>query len=141
MVSDAKDEAIATAAGDATTKANKALEDAKAYADTEDAKIESRVDALETASAKHALASDLETLAGRVEVAEGEIDTLQSEMDAVQALADAADKAAKVNATAIATKASQDDLNAVSGRVETLETWHNNFTEASEAEILELFNK
>ena len=139
MVSDAKDEAIATAAGDATTKANKALEDAKAYADTEDAKIESRVDALETASAKHALASDLETLAGRVEVAEGEIDTLQSEMDAVQALADAADKAAKANATAIATKASQDDLNAVSGRVTTLETWHSNFVEASQEDINDLF--
>ena len=139
MISDAKDEAIATAAGDATTKANKALEDAKKYADEEDAKIELRVDALETASAKHALATDLTALAGRVTTAEGEIDTLQTEMDAVEALAAANKAAHEANATAIALKASQADLDAVSGRVTTLETWHNNFTEVSEEEINNLF--
>lgn len=139
MISDAKDEAIATASADATAKANKALEDAKKYADEEDAKIESRVDALETASATHALASDLTALAGRVTTAEGEIDTLQSEMDAVEALAAANKSAHEANATAIATKASQDDLDAVAGRVTTLETWHTNFVEASEEDINALF--
>lgn len=88
LIADAKQEAIdsatATASGDATEKANKALEDAKKYADDEDAKIEARVDALETASATHALASDLTALTGRVTTAESEIDTLQGEMDAVQ---------------------------------------------------------
>lgn len=139
MIADAKQEAIDTAAGDTTTKANKALEDAKKYADEEDAKIESRVDALETASATHALASDLTALAGRVTTAEGEIDTLQGEMDAVEALAAANKAAHEANAAAIALKASQTDLDAVSGRVTTLETWHNNFTEVSEDEINSLF--
>ena len=44
----AKQEAIDAAAADATTKANQALADAKTHADEEDAKIEARVDALET---------------------------------------------------------------------------------------------
>ena len=139
MIADAKQEAIDAAAGDATTKANQALADAKAYADAEDAKIESRVDALEAASATHALAADLTALAGRVTTAEGEIDTLQTEMDAVEALAAANKAAHEANAAAIALKASQADLDAVSGRVTALETWHNNFTEVSEEEINNLF--
>ena len=139
LIATAKQEAIDAAAGDATSKANKALEDAKAYADAEDAKIEERVGALEAASATHALAADLTALAGRVTTAEGEIDTLQTEMDAVEALAAANKSAHEANAAAIALKASQADLEAVSGRVTTLETWHNNFTEVSEEEINALF--
>ena len=61
MIADAKQEAIDAAAGDATTKANKALEDAKAYADAEDAKIESRVDALEAIDHEHKNFDLLET--------------------------------------------------------------------------------
>lgn len=61
MIADAKQEAIDAAAGDATTKANKALEDAKAYADAEDAKIESRVDALEGATHTHSNKALLDT--------------------------------------------------------------------------------
>ena len=58
----AGDEAsVATAAADATAKANKALEDAKKYADDEDAKIESRVDALEGATHTHANKALLDT--------------------------------------------------------------------------------
>ena len=139
MIATAKQEAIDAAAGDATSKANQALVDAKAYADAEDAKIESRVDALEGASATHALASDLTALAGRVTTAEGEIDTLQSEMDAVEALAAANKSAHEANAAAIALKASQADLDAVSGRVTTLETWHSNFVECSQEDINGLF--
>lgn len=139
MVADAKAEAIEAAGTVADTKDEAVLAAAKKYADEEDAKIEERVGVLETASATHALASDVTALAGRVETAEGEIDTLQSEMDAVEALAAAADAAAKANASALATKAETSALTAVSDRVTTLETWHNNFTEASEAEINELF--
>lgn len=135
----AKQEAIDTAATDASNKDVVVLSEAQKYADAEDAKIEARVDALEAASATYALASDLTTLAGRVTTAEGEIDTLQTEMDAVEALAAAADTAAKANASAIALKASQADLEAVGARVTTLETWHNNFTEVSEEEINNLF--
>ena len=139
MIEAAKQAAIDAAAIDAANKDAVVLSEAQKYADAEDAKIEARVDALEAASATHALASDLTALAGRVTTAEGEIDTLQTEMDAVEALADAADKAAKANAQAIALKASQADLEAVSGRVTALETWHSNFLEASEQEINDLF--
>jgi hypothetical protein len=61
IVADAKQEAIDTAAQDATSKANKALEDAKAYADAEDAKIESRVDALEAIDHEHSNKALLDT--------------------------------------------------------------------------------
>lgn len=139
MIAEAKQEAIDAAASAADTKDEAILAAAKKYADDEDAEIESRVDALETASGTHALASDLTALAGRVTTAEGEIDTLQTEMDAVEALAAANKTAHEANAAAIALKASQADLEAVSGRVTTLETWHNNFTEVSEEEINALF--
>lgn len=139
QIATAKAEAISAAAADAASKDEAVLAAAKKYADDEDAKIEERVATLETASAKHALASDLTALTTRVGTAEGEIDTLQSEMDAVEALADAADKAAKANAQAIALKAAQADLEAVSDRVTTLETWHNNFVECSQEDINGLF--
>lgn len=65
LIADAKQEAITTAtetaAADATAKANKALEDAKKYADAEDAKIESRVDALEGATHTHTNKALLDT--------------------------------------------------------------------------------
>jgi predicted nucleic acid-binding Zn-ribbon protein len=139
MIADAKAEAISTAAGDAATKDTQVLADAKAYADAEDAKVEERVTALETASAKHALAADLTVLDGRVTTAEGEIDTLQSEMDAVEVLAAANKSAHEANTAAIALKAAQSDLETVANRVTTLETWHNNFIEASEEDINALF--
>jgi chromosome segregation ATPase len=139
MIADAKAEAIATAGTNADTKDEAILAAAKQYAREEDAKIVSRVATLETESAKHALASDLTALAGRVETAEGEIDTLQSEMDAVEALAAANKAAHEANAAAIALKASQADLEAVSGRVTTLENWHNNFVECSQEDINGLF--
>ena len=139
QIATAKQEAIDAAALDATTKANKALEDAKKYADEEDAKIELRVDALEQASATHALASDLTALGNRVTAEEGKVATLQTEMDAVEALAAANQKAIATNEAAIALKASQEDLTAVSNRVTTLETWHANFVECSQEDINGLF--
>lgn len=140
MIADAKEEAINAAAADATTKANTAETNAKSHADGLNTAMNTRVEALETASATHALASDLTALTGRVTTAEGEIDTLQSEMDAVEALAAANKAAHEANATAIATKASQEDLGKLDARVVTLETWHSNFTEVSEEEINDLFN-
>ena len=139
LIATAKQEAIVAAAADASTKANTAETNAKGYADGLNTAMDTRVEALETASATHALASDLTALAGRVSTAEGEIDTLQTEMDAVEALAAANKAAHEANAAAIALKASQADLDTVSGRVTALETWHNNFTEVSEEEINALF--
>lgn len=122
QIATAKAEAISAAAADAASKDEAVLAAAKKYADDEDAKIEERVAAIETESAKHALASDLTALTGKVTTAEGEIDTLQSEMDAVEALADTADKAAKANAQAIALKAAQADLEAAIARIAQNET-------------------
>lgn len=139
MIEDAKQAAITAAASDAAAK-DTALETAlKQYADAEDAKIESRVDALETASATHALNSDLTALAGRVTTAEGEIDTLQSEMDAVEELAAANKTAHEANAAAIALKASQADLEALTTRVANNEAAIAAFVEVSEEEINALF--
>lgn len=138
-IATAKQEAIDAAAGDATSKANQALADAKAYADEEDAKIESRVDALETASGTHALASDLTALAGRVTTAEGKVATLESEMDAVEAKASANETAIATNATNIAKKADATALTAATDRITILETWHNDFIECSEEDINNLF--
>ena len=139
MIGDAKQEAIDAAASAADAKDEVVLAAAKKYADDEDAKIESRVDALETASATHALASDLTALDGRVEVAEGEIDVLQSEMDAVEAKAAANESAIGTINTELAKKAAQTDLTAVGDRVTAIENWHSNFVEVSEEEINGLF--
>ena len=139
MIADAKQEAIDAAASAADTKDEAVLAAAKKYADEEDAKIETRVDALEDASATHALASDVTALTTRVTTAEGEIDTLQTEMDAVEALAAANDAAHKANAAAIALKASQADLEALATRVTANEEGLAAFVEVSEEEINALF--
>lgn len=139
MIADAQAAAEATAAADAASKANAAEAAAKGHADTEIAKDRTRLDALEAASATHALASDLTALAGRVATAEGEIDTLQSEMDAVEAKAAANETAIGTLNTEVAKKAAQADLTAVGDRVTAIETWHENFVEVSEQEINELF--
>lgn len=117
MIATAKQEAIDAAASAADTKDAEILRQAKAYADEEDAKIESRVGALETASATHALKTEVEAVAGRVTTVEGKVTTLEGEMDAVEALAAANKAAHEANAAAIALKASQADLNAAVGRI------------------------
>lgn len=122
MIADAKQEAIDAAAGDATEKANKALEDAKKYADEEDAKIEGTIANLQSVVDSKAAQADLTALEGRVTTAEGEIDTLQGEMDAVEALAAANKAAHEANAAAILLKASQADLEAAVARVAKNET-------------------
>ena len=60
MVADAKQEAIDTAAGDATTKANAAETNAKAYTDTEVGKDRTRLDALEAKAHEHANKAELD---------------------------------------------------------------------------------
>lgn len=54
QIATAKQEAITAAATDATTKANKALEDAKAYTDAEVGKDRARLDAVEAKATKNA---------------------------------------------------------------------------------------
>lgn len=61
QIATAKQEAIDTAATDATTKANKALDDAKSYADGLNTAMDTRVDALETDAHTHANKALLDT--------------------------------------------------------------------------------
>ena len=61
MIADAKQEAIDTAAGDATTKANQALADAKVYTNTEVGKDRERLDALEAIDHEHSNKALLDT--------------------------------------------------------------------------------
>lgn len=144
MIADAKAEAIAsatgTAAADATSKANAAEAAAKGYTDSEIDKVEATISTLTETVGTKAAQSEVNTISGKVGTLETKVGTLETEMDAVEALAAAADAAAKANASAIALKASQADLDAVSGRVTTLETWHSNFVECSQEDINELFN-
>lgn len=139
QIADAKQEAIDAAASAADTKDAEILKQAKAYADEEDAKIEERVGVLETASATHALKSEVEGVAGRVTTVEGKVGTLESEMDAVEALAAANKAAHEANASAIALKASQVDLEAAVARIAKNETDIASFVEVSEEEINKLF--
>lgn len=59
-IADAEQRAKDAAAQDATTKANKALEDAKAYTDTEVGKDRARLDALEAIDHSHANQAELD---------------------------------------------------------------------------------
>lgn len=139
MIADAKQAAIDTAAADAETKANAAKDAAIAKANELNTAMDTRVAAVEAASATHALASDLTALGNRVTAEEGKVSTLQTEMDAVEALAAANESAIKALQTASANYALKSEVEAVGNRVTALETWHNNFTEASEEEINGLF--
>ena len=116
-IAEAKQEAIDTAAADAKAKADKALEDAKAYADAEDAKIETRVDALEAASATHALASDVTTLAGRVTKNETDIGTLQTDLGVAEDRIGVNEGAISTINTELAKKALKTDLEDAVARI------------------------
>lgn len=139
MIAEAKAQAIETAGTNADTKDETVLAAAKKYADEEDAKIESRVDALETASGTHALASDVTALAGRVTTAEGDIDTLEGKMTAVETKAANNETAIGNLQTAVNGKAAQADLEAAVGRITANEEAIASFVEVSEAEINALF--
>lgn len=138
-IATAKQEAIDTAAGDATTKANQALADAKKYADDEDAKIEARVDVLEAASATHALSADLTALTTRVATAEDGINTLQEDLDAAEAQVDANKSDIAALNTAVAAKASQADLDTANANIAANASAIAAFVECSEEEINNLF--
>lgn len=139
MIADAKAEAIATAGTNADTKDEAVLAAAKKYADDEDAQIESRVDALETASATHALASDLTALAARVETAEGDIDTLEGKMTAVETKAANNETSIGTINTELAKKAAQSDLEAAVARIAANEAGLASFVECSQEDIENLF--
>lgn len=104
---EAIDSAVATAAADATTKANKALADAKTYADGEIDKVEASVGQNATAIAG---------VAERMTTAEGEIDALQA------AVGDVANVAAAIADAKKAGTDAQGEVDALEGVVEALTT-------------------
>lgn len=154
LIADAEQRAKDAAAEDATTKANKALEDAKKYADEEDAKIETRVDTLETNAHTHANKAELDKFvdgdkaklddaAGKAhehanaaelaKIADGDVAKWnaaeQNAKDYADGLnttmtgkVDGIEVRVKANEDAIATKAAQADLTALTERVATNET-------------------
>ena len=102
---EAIDSAVATAAGDATTKANKALEDAKSYTDAEVDKVEAVANQNKT---------DISGLTGRMTTAEGEIDALQAAIGEGGSVTVAIADAKKAGTDA------QGEVDALEGVVETL---------------------
>lgn len=142
MIADAKAEAISettsAAATDATNKANAAEKNAKDYADGLNTDMNARVVALEAIDHDHANKAELDL------IAEGD----KAKWDAAAAKAHehgnktVLDGITAQNVTTwntVTSKAAQADLTAVGDRVTALETWHNDFTEVSEAEINAMF--
>lgn len=101
--------------------------------------LETIVATLSTTVDTKAAQSDVDTISGKVGTLETDMAQAKTDIDAVEALAAANKAAHEANAAAIALKASQADLEAVSGRVTTLETWHANFVECSQEDINGLF--
>ncbi len=144
-IATAKDEAIAAAAADATSK-DEALETKitaayKAYADGEDEKIESRVDTLETATHSHVNKAELDLIAtgdkAKWDDAAGKAHTHENKevLDGITAGKVAAWDGAEQNAKTYA-----DGLNsAMATRMDAVEAWQTNMVEVSEAEINALF--
>lgn len=125
------------------TAKQEAIDAAKQYADEEDAKIEGRVEALETASATHALKSEVEAVAGRATDLETDMAQAKIDIDAVEAQAAANKTAHEANAAAVATKAEQSALEAEIARAKAAEEANaaaiSAFTEITEEEINALF--
>lgn len=136
LIAAAKQEAITAAGTAADEKDATNLATAKKYTDDEINKVEAT---MQTAVDSKASQADLTALTTRVTTAEGEIDTLQTDVDAVEELAAANKAAHEANAAAIALKASQADLNALTERVAANETAIASFVEVSEEEINALF--
>ena len=142
MIADAKaaavSEATAAAATDATNKANAAESAAKTHANDLNTTKGARVVALEAIDHDHANKAELDL------IAEGD----KAKWDAAAAKAHEHANATVLNGitaenittwNTVTSKAAQADLTAVGDRVTALETWHNDFTEVSEAEINAMF--
>jgi hypothetical protein len=144
MIADAKQEAIdsavGTASADATSKANAAESAAKGHADSLNTAMNTRVEALEAIDHDHSNKALLDTYTQtEANLADAVAKKHQhSNFEVIEGITSAqvtAWGAAEGNAKTYA-----DGLNTtMSGRVAALETWHNDFTEVSEAEINQMF--
>lgn len=141
LIADAKQEAIDTAAGDATSKANAAESAAKGHADGLNTAMNARVEALEAIDHDHSNKTELDLIASGDKAKWDEAYAKKHEHSNLAVLEGIT--SAKVTAWDASegnAKTYADGLNtAMNTRVETLETWHNNFVEVSEEEINALF--
>lgn len=80
---------IAKGMQDAIAANTKAIEDEATRAAGVEGGLDTRLQAVEAASATHAAQADLEALTGRVTTAEGKVTTLEGEMDDVEAAVEA----------------------------------------------------
>lgn len=140
MIADAKAEAIAAAGTNADTKDEAVLAAAKKYADEEDAKIESRVDALEADTHTHGNKALLDTYTQTEAnladaVAKKHEHSNLAVLEGITAAKVTAWDAAEGNAKTFA----QGLNDTMSGRVDALESWHENFVECSQEDIQNLF--
>ena len=139
MIADAKAEAIATAGTNADTKDEAVLAVAKKYADDEDAKIETRVDALEAIEHHdHANKAELDLIATG-DKAKWDAAAAKAHEHGNKTVLDGITAENITTWNTVTSKAAQADLTAVGDRVTAIETWHANFVEVSEKEINGLF--
>lgn len=138
LIATAKQEAIDTAAGDATSKANAAESAAKGHADSLNTAMNARVEALEAIDHKHANKAELDLIASG-DKAKWDAAAGKAHEHSNKGVIDGITAENITTWNTVTSKAAQADLTAVSDRVGVLETWHNNFTEVSEAEINALF--
>lgn len=141
-IEDAKNAAIDAAAADATSKANAAEGAAKTYADGLNTAMNTRVEALEAIDHDHSNKGVLDGITSEkvsgwdnaaAKVHEhSNLTVLEGITSAKVTAWDAAEGNAKDYADGLNT--------AMDTRVAALETWHTNFTEASEQDINDLFN-
>lgn len=141
LIATAKQEAIDTAAGDATSKANAAEAAAKGHADSLNTAMNTRVEALEAIDHEHSNKALLDTYTQTEAnladaVAKKHAHTNLEVLEGITAGKVSAWDAAEGNAKTYA-----DGLNtAMNTRVLALETWHEGFSECSEDDIKALFN-
>lgn len=141
LIATAKQEAITAAASDATTKANTAESNAKTHANSLNTAMNARVEALEAIDHDHSNKAELDLIVSGDKAKWDEAYAKRHEHSNLTVLEGIT--AAKVSAWDAAegnAKTYADGLNtAMNTRVETLETWHANFSECSEDDIKNLF--
>ena len=142
QIADAKAEAIteatAAAATDATNKANAAEAAAKGHADGLNTAMNARVEALEAIDHDHSNKAELDLIASG-DKSKWDTAAAKAHEHGNKTVLDGITAENITTWNTVTSKAAQSDLTAVSDRVTTLETWHNNFTEVSEEEINGLF--
>ena len=143
MIADAKaaavSEATAAAATDATNKANAAESAAKTHANDLNTAMDARVVALEAIDHDHANKAELDLIATG-DKAKWDAAAAKAHEHGNKTVLDGITAENITTWNTVTSKAAQADLTAVGNRVTALETWHNDFVECSEQDVINLFN-